>query len=313
MKTMFALAIALMMASSLCASAELSTSDITAKDGVPLSEEEVLLLALRAKDNRNLALKERDERRASDLGEAGKIEEAREVQQAVHQRDLELIEEYLAFLKKYPRSYAGHNDLGNLYYDLGRGYADQAYAHWLTSASINPDYAPAHNNIGVWHSHFGTSMELPIRETLIAIELGPQQASFHFNLATYCYLYRKQALKEFQCDLPALFEIILKEHKYAAELSPQDYDYAFQYAYTFFGYKLFKAELDWGEAESAWLAILKIRPLEKRMVYRFLTMLAVNSGHREEAEKYIKLLKTVDPSDAADITILEERLEKMKK
>jgi len=312
MKNFFLILIILFFGASAWASSQLSTSEIGKKPGGVLTEEEKLLIELRAKDNRNLALKDKESEEAGYLSRAGKNAEARELSRKIFQRDIQLIEEYEKFLKKYPESYAGHNDLGNLFYDLGRPYSSKAYEHWLKAASINPDFAPAHSNIGVWHSHYG-SPEVAIRETVRAIELGPQQASFHFNLATYCYTFRPHALKYFKCELPALYEMILKEHKYSVQLAPRDYDYAYQYAYTFFGYDLFKTRLNWKEAEDAWLYLLKLRPLKAREFYYFLTMLAINAGYREQAEKYMKLLKTVDPSEAPEILNLEKRLEKMRK
>jgi tetratricopeptide (TPR) repeat protein len=309
MKKIIATCAVVMVACSLHAARQLSSSDIEARSPFEITQEEALLLSLRERDSRNLALKEQDLSTATTLEKQGKTAEAGALLAEIRGRDMQLINDYKEFLEKYPRSYAAHNDLGNLYYDLG--YVNEPYVHWLKAASINPDYAPAHNNIGVWHSHFGSSPRLAIQEAQRAIELGPQQASFHFNLATYCYTFRYVALEHFGCELPELFDIIIKAHKYSVELAPEDYDYAYNYAFTFFGHKLFKAALDWKEAEAAWLHLLKLRPLETRKVYRFLTMLAINAGYRPQAEQYMKLLKEVDPSDARDIQHLEERLRKL--
>ena len=306
MKKAICVLAAMMVVVSLYGSSVLSTSELEASKA---TQEEKLLLELRKKDNLNLILKEKDRAGIGAVSRQRRNDEARAISDRIKKRDLELIDEYLEFLEQYPDSYVGHNDLGNLYYDIG--YSESAYEHWLKSASINPGYAPAHNNIGVWHSHYGTEKMVAIREVKRAIELGPQQASYHFNLATFYYTYRPDALKHLEVDLPKLFEVILREHKYSVQLAPLDYDYAYQYAYTFFGYKLFKTRLNWKDAEEAWLNVMKIRPTEKRTVYYFLTMLAINSGNRQEAEKYMKLLKQVDPGDSPDIKRLEERLKEM--
>jgi len=306
MKKAICVLTAMMAAVSLYGASNLSTSELKADKA---TQEEKLLLELRNKDNLNLIFKEKDRARIGELSREGKNDEARAIRDKIKKRDMDLIKEYLKFLEQYPDSYVGHNDLGNLFYDIG--YPDSAYKHWLMAASINPGYAPAHNNIGVWHSHYGKEKMVAIREVKRAIELGPQQAAYHFNLATFYYTYRPEALKYLEVDLPKLFEIILREHRYSTQLAPLDYDYAYQYAYTFFGHKLFKARLNWKEAEEAWLNVMKIRPAEKRTAYYFLTMLAINSDNRREAEKYMKLLKQVDPGDSPDVKRLEERLKEM--
>lgn len=310
MKRIVATLVLIVFAISCYAAAGLSRSEIKSGESGKLTDEEAQLFALRAKDNQNLNLKEKDLLTVSNLNQSGKYEEAEALSQKISKRDMELIQEYQEFLKKYPKNFVAHNDLGNLFYDIA--YLDSAYEEWLQSASINPNYAPAFNNIGVWHSHDG-SPEVAIRSVQKAIELGPQQASFHFNLATFYYTFRPNALEILECDLPKLFEIILREHKYAVQLAPNDYDYAYNYAYTFFGYGLFKAALNWKEAEDAWLYLLKIRPSDRQTPYHFLTMLALNAGLKEEAGKYLKLLKEVDTSGSAIIKRFEERLKEMDK
>lgn len=84
-------------------------------------------------------------------------------------------------LEHNPRSWMGHNNLGN--WLVERGALDEALGHYETSRRLNPDYGDPYNNIGlimVQRGHVRDAIPLFRR----AIVLDPGNADFHYNLGT---------------------------------------------------------------------------------------------------------------------------------
>jgi tetratricopeptide (TPR) repeat protein len=108
------------------------------------------------------------------------------------------------------------------------------------------------NNAGAWCSlgfarlHRGDTLRgLGCMERASATE--PGDASYHYTLGTYLYLFRHDVVRK---DLPetAVVDQALSELKVACKLSPQDVRYAQDYAETFYSIPV----PHWVEAMAAW-------------------------------------------------------------
>jgi len=76
-------------------------------------------------------------------------------------------------------NYIAHNSLGNAL--IKQGYSEEAYAHFMEAAQINPHYAPVQNNIGNVLYHLGWHEE-SIEYYFNALRIDPKDAEAHNNL-----------------------------------------------------------------------------------------------------------------------------------
>jgi tetratricopeptide (TPR) repeat protein len=76
-------------------------------------------------------------------------------------------------------NYIAHNSLGNAL--TKQGYSEEAYAHFMEAAQINPHYAPVQNNIGNILYHLGRYEE-SIEYYFNALRIDPNDAEAHNNL-----------------------------------------------------------------------------------------------------------------------------------
>ncbi len=166
----------------------------------------------------------------------------------------ELSAKYLLYIAEHPESAEAYNQLGLFSYDNGR--PEDAAFYWKRAIELKPDFAAAHNNLGTYYGHYAQPKKA-LQEHRKAVELDPTQAVFHLNLATEYYTSRQHAMELYGWDLPKVFEEIMNEHRTARELEPHNYDYAKQYAETFYAAKYFGVEPDWDESIRGWYRCLE--------------------------------------------------------
>jgi tetratricopeptide (TPR) repeat protein len=72
-----------------------------------------------------------------------------------------------------------HNNLGTVYYELGR--LDEAMREFQTAVRLNPAYADAHNNLGVVYEHQGR-LDEALKEYQASVWLKPNNVDMRNNL-----------------------------------------------------------------------------------------------------------------------------------
>ncbi len=197
--------------------------------------------------------------------------EAKEAEAEDREEEIEtlkdaIVSRYLGFAAKYPKNAQAYNELGLIIFDLGRPH--DAATYWKRALARKPDYPEAHNNLGSYFSKFG-SPEYALLEFDRAIELDPSKAVYHLNRATELYSSRDAAAYVYGWGLPRIYEEVMKEHRLARDLAPDDYSYARQYAETFAGAKFFGLAPDWDASIEAWKHCLKLKltELERDQVF----------------------------------------------
>jgi len=95
---------------------------------------------------------------------------------------------YKESMKFNPHDENGHNNLGNVYRNIG--LYREAKKEYETALKINPYLVEAHNNLGILYVNRGLYDEA-IREYEVALEINPNLAGVHNNLGN---TYRKKGL-----------------------------------------------------------------------------------------------------------------------
>ena len=192
----------------------------------------------------------------------------------------EITARYLEYIAEHPESAAAYNQLGLISYEIGRG--DDARFYWERAIELKPDFAAAHNNLATYYGHEGQPKKalLGFRK---AIKLDPKQAVFHLNLATEYYTSRQHAMELFGWNLPKVFEEVMNEHRLARELEPHNFDYAKQYAETFYAAKYFEVEPDWEESIRGWYRALETDLTENNKAYIYFQIARAHLQRDERA------------------------------
>lgn len=93
-------------------------------------------------------------------------------------------------LETYPQDYIAHTFMGT--YLMKQEHYDKALAELKEAAAINPDYAPAHSNLGLCYD----KLQMPddsIREYNLAIQAAPGLIMPYYNLSSVYYKQRNIA------------------------------------------------------------------------------------------------------------------------
>jgi len=95
---------------------------------------------------------------------------------------------YKKSMKFNPGDENVHNNLGNIYRDIGLD--EEALKEFEKALKINPYLVEVHNNLGIFYINKGL-YDQAIREYVLALEINPNLAGVHNNLGN---VYRKKGL-----------------------------------------------------------------------------------------------------------------------
>ncbi len=142
---------------------------------------------------------------------------------------------YDAYIGRFPDYAPARNAYATF---LGEIDEEEAATAQLEKArDIDPKDAAVWNNLGNHYGHIGPAEKaFPAYEK--AIELNPFEPVYRYNLATVTFLYRKDAQEYYHIDEQAVFAKALAMYREVRRLRPHNFQYAFDYAQTFYGVKL---------------------------------------------------------------------------
>ena len=216
-----------------------------------------------------------------------------------------VIDRYEEYIEEHPGSARAYNDLGDILYDHA-GEPHEAAKRWEKAVEIAPDFAEAHNSLAVYYDHYGD----PIRgmeQVKKAIQLDPNRGVYHYNLATFYFAGRYEVKKKYGWDLPEIYEACLKEYKKAIILEPENFEFASDYARTYFFAKHFQVETDYDAAIAAWEYCLglEIEDNQKAQVLLHLAHLSEESGRLDEARKHAEAMLKINPNNLSAKRLIE--------
>jgi tetratricopeptide (TPR) repeat protein len=190
---------------------------------------------------------------------------------------------YRVFIERHPDHGRARVVYGNYLADQGREAA--AVEQWQQALALDPKLALAWNNLGDYYAHSGRVMQgLEYFEK--AIELEPQQATYRFNWASVCSLYRRDVRAAFGWDTQEIMSRCLAEMRQARQLAPRDHAIARAYAEMFDCL----ADPDWSAAYDAWCYCAQVWPesLERELIYGRVARAALRLRHFDDAQRWLE-------------------------
>jgi tetratricopeptide (TPR) repeat protein len=200
-------------------------------------------------------------------------------QEASYRARLRRIEsDYKGFIARHPDHAPAVAAYGGFLYDQGRH--DEAVALWERALKIDPKFARVYNDLAAHYGHYGRAGDA-LRYHQKAYELDPTDPVFHFNWATTCILFRKDAREVYGWTEDEIFRHSLDEFRKARDMATNTYEYATAYAESFVLWK--KADLQ--EALDAWQFCVEHAPteLDRQRAYINLARLNIRLNRYEEA------------------------------
>jgi tetratricopeptide (TPR) repeat protein len=209
--------------------------------------------------------------------------------------------EYKSFLQQYPDHVRGIVAYGGFLRDMQRD--DEAISWWKKAIALDPRCAVAYNNLGEVLGHDGHAGDA-LRLHQKAYELDPSDPLFHFNWATTCIVYRKDARDVYGWKEDEIFRHSLDQFRIARDLAPQDFQYSSAYAESFYMMK----NPDWQEAYAGWNYCLG-QPLQdgdRQRVYGQLARVCIHLKQVDTARQWINKMDSTDNQSMRKV--LERRL-----
>lgn len=208
---------------------------------------------------------------------------------------------YKSFLRQHPEHVRGMVAYGGFLRDTQRD--DEAISWWKKAISLDPRCAKAYNDWGEVWGHDGHAADA-LRLHQKAYELDPRDPIYHFNWATTCIVYRKDARDVYGWKEDEIFRHSLEQFRTARDLAPQDFQYSSAYAESFYMMK----NPDWQEAYTGWKFCLG-QPLQDgdlQHVYGQLARVCIHMKQYDDARQWINKMDSA--GNRSMRKLLERRL-----
>lgn len=160
----------------------------------------------------------------------------------------DLVIDYNTFLIDNPDHLYALILYGKLLRTIGKDEA--AYRVFLRADAVDPEIAVVHQQMGHYLSEKGKFAEA-LERFKKATELSPETALYHYQFARFLHGYRDVLIEKGLRDRAALEDQMLQAFKQAAYLEPENRDFQFRYAETFYDLE----EPDWSRALQLWEAL----------------------------------------------------------
>lgn len=190
---------------------------------------------------------------------------------------------YDSFLTEAPDHLYGHILYGKFLRDIGQ--AEEANAVFLRANQINPNVAVVKQQIGNYFAETGDYI-IALPYFLAATELEPNEPMYHYQLGELIYFYRDFLLADGAYSREILDQQMLTAFHRAAELAPNNSNYSFRYAESFFDLK----KPQWDNALKAWqrLANLELTDRERDVARLQTARVLIHLRHNDEARALIE-------------------------
>lgn len=206
---------------------------------------------------------------------------------------------YADLITKYPQNADPRAAFGDFLSSLGR--YDEARQQWREALKIDPDRADIYAADSSIALRTGDTVEAT-RLMERAVEKEPKDASYHFGLAHLYFLFRHDLVPTRKTTEMAMFASALHHFQKAAELAPDNADYARTYAETFYSVP----GADWHAALAAWQKVL---PLTNEPSFVHAQMARVSLRLKDKSAARHHLAQVTDPRFATLKKTLQRQLD----
>ncbi len=213
---------------------------------------------------------------------------------------------YEAFLQKYPDNWFERHRYATFLADFQLN--DEAAAEWRRVIEQAPTFPYAYNDLGTLYNHMGRDLEAILLYRK-AIELYPDDADFHLNLAVNYSTQRAAASREFGWSLPVVFHECILSYQRARALRPKDPEIAYDLASQYVLAKFFGVKDAADEAIEAWKYYLglDLTPTQRGVADRNVaTIYLKQKNDPAAARKLLEEALTLLPDDSTCKTLLKQ-------
>jgi len=247
----------------ICQALSAASDKATPADGLAilqpfLTNQELFEQKIRAFDKLHVGLARASYVKARSLEQEGKQTEAKAASEE-EQNYLKLVKAaYEMGLAHFDNSALLHNFYGELIHDFF-GQVSEAAQHWKRATQLDPEFARAHCNFGMYAFHNGMySIGLDSMDT--ALRLEPDNPDFLYNMTQVYLVHSLQIMQIRKWDSTRTYNEAMKMSEKAARLLPEDYEVLRDYALNFFRGEDFNVHVNWKDAAKAWQTVrLKAR------------------------------------------------------
>jgi tetratricopeptide (TPR) repeat protein len=212
---------------------------------------------------------------------------------------------YEKFFKSYPDDWFQRHRYA--WFLADNHLEGEAAEQWRRVIAQAPTFPYACNNLGTLYNHMGSDLEAILLYRK-AIELYPDDADFHVNLAVSYSTHRAEASKEFGWDLPRVFRECILSYQRARALKPKDTEIAYDLATQYVLAKFFGVQDAADEAIEAWkyYLTLELTPMQRGVAERNMaTIYLRQKNDPATAQKLLEEALTLLPDDSTCKVILE--------
>lgn len=275
------------------------------------ADHKALVEAIRTFDKREAALAKLEKNWAGKAAGEGDAAAAREKKLHTQQRYALIRQAYEYGLEHYNDNAVLHNYYGEILYDAF-GDQDAALKEWQMATALDSTFSPPYNNLAIHYCHFG-DYRLGLQYYDQAIQLSPDNPDYLFNLAQM-YLVNFPKVEEIRgWPRERVFQEAIALSKKAAQLAPNDFDLAQDYAVNFFAADNFGVQADWNEAAKAWQQARRITGAPDKVFYTLLNEGRVwyRSGNKSKAVACFEKALALRPQDNVAQALLEQAQQMM--
>ncbi len=159
-----------------------------------------------------------------------------------------LITDYESYLTENPENVLSLILYGKLLRKLDR--IEDAQLVFLKANSLDPNLAVVKQQLGNYHAEIG-NFEEALAYFLIAVELSPDTALYTYQLGELLYQFRDLFLTSGMFNRDTLDRHMSKAFSESARLAPDNIDFQFRYAESFYDLE----NPDWNAALQAWESV----------------------------------------------------------
>lgn len=269
-------------------------------------DESALVEAVRKLDQREIRLAKWDMEMAEQHRVAGEAELADQKAAQARERLQRVAKAYEFVLERYPDNPRALNYYGELAYDY-LGQDIEALRSWRRAVELDPNLAPAHNNLGIYYCHVGKYDE-GFRHLDKALANDADNPDILFNMAQMYLVYFPEVERMYGKSRKEIYQEAMQFSKKAGELSPKDYELLVDYAVNHFAGPNFGVEVDWSAAAEAWERARVRAPNADQRFYTWLNQARalIRGEFWDRADKALRAALEIRPDSLAAQRLLDD-------
>lgn len=271
-----------------------------------LGDREEFERRVRAFDKLHVAIARAQYVEARTLEQQGDASGARAASDRARENLQQVKNAYDMGLARFDNSPILHNFYAELIHDFF-GRIHEASKHWHRAVQLDPKYARAHNNLGMYYCHAGM-YAMGVDSLDNSLRLEPNNPDFLFNMTQIYLTHYPHVMQIRQWTREQVYREAMKLSERAVKFAPADFEVLRDHALNYFLAGNFGVKADWRKAAQAWQAT---RPYARTDAERFNTWLNearvhLRNNDRRRANECLEAARAIWPDSPVVQQLLED-------